>query len=566
MILGMAQMGNDGTLWSIDKQAGVAQCYVGSGRWQANTNRQMKWISCASATQVWGVDAAGKACVLTPAPVGGSSAGAVTALGGRTGPIYVWATSAVTWSDSTGKSGTIPLPTGSVMSLEATDPAQGGPYALWASITDYSANPPRTTIQFWNGTAWNDSGASGVNTVAVGLDNSVWSYMGNAQALGPGLYRYNAQGKWVLAVKSPTGGLMVSYTVLAAYDIWAVDINFALYHWNGQAWTKQPDGSPTAVWCGWDGAIYGVNTTLGGRAQPLQRFNGFGQWFTLPVTITTINDLLSRDGSGVWWMTGVSGGMQFWPGYVWQDMGATLTTISGAVDGTVWGTDPNNAVLRFNGKTWDTMPGQATQVSVGGANLVWSIDASGNAQRWTGSAWEAHGNPGAAISSIAALGDGTVLATAAVSQVGQVFNWDGKSWTATGETADQIAGTDQEHLAGVFRGVDGKGGFLVLGSPFPSKLSPETMQNVTFSPPNPVFYGTVMTLSWPAYPGAVNYDARINGAAGSFEATVTGTSISYTLKLRDIRDWMGGWVHALDGSGAIVAQGSASYYCGNGSG
>ena len=49
MVLSMAQMGNDGTLWSIDKQAGVAQCYVGAGRWEANTNRKIKWISCASA-------------------------------------------------------------------------------------------------------------------------------------------------------------------------------------------------------------------------------------------------------------------------------------------------------------------------------------------------------------------------------------------------------------------------------------------------------------------------------------------------------------------------------------
>jgi hypothetical protein len=75
-----------------------------------------------------------------------------------------------------------------------------------------------------------------------------------------------------------------------------------------------------------------------------------------------------------------------------------------------------------------------------------------------------------------------------------------------------------------------------------------------------------MTLSWDAFPGAVSYDARINAAAGSFEATVTGTSISYTLRLGDIRANMGGWAHALDGSGNIIAQGSASYYCGNGTG
>ena len=146
--------------------------------------------------------------------------------------------------------------------------------------------------------------------------------------------------------------------------------------------------------------------------------------------------------------------MGSWPGAVWQDMGsAVLATISGAPDGTVWGTDGNNALLRFNGTAWDTMPGQAKQVSVGSSTVVWSIDVNGNAQRWTGSGWEAHGNPGSALTSIAALGDGTVLATATVARfagisMGEIFTWDGKTWTASGVLADQIAGTDAAHLAG----------------------------------------------------------------------------------------------------------------------
>jgi hypothetical protein len=264
--------------------------------------------------------------------------------------------------------------------------------------------------------------------------------------------------------------------------------------------------------------------------------------------------------------------MGSWPGAVWQDMGgAVLATISGAPDGTVWGTDGNNALLRFNGTSWDTMPGQAKQVSVGSSNLVWSIDVNGNAQRWTGSGWEAHGNPGSALTSIAALGDGTVLATASVARyagiaMGEIFTWDGKTWTATGVPADQIAGTDNAHLAGVTRGPNGKGGDLVFYNPSPAPPAPDTMQNAGFAPPNPVYPGTVMTLSWDAYPGAVAYEARINSAATGYEVRVTGTSISYTLQRGDMFSNMGGWVHALDGSGAIVAQGTASYYCGNNQG
>ena len=63
-----------------------------------------------------------------------------------------------------------------------------------------------------------------------------------------------------------------------------------------------------------------------------------------------------------------------------------------------------------------------------------------------------------------------------------------------------------------------------------------------------------MTLSWDAYPGAVAYEARINSAAKGYEVQVTGTSISYTLVRGDMFSNMGGWVHALDGSGAIVAR------------
>jgi hypothetical protein len=577
MVLSMAQMGNDGTLWSIDASAGLAQCYVGDGRWQANTNRKMKAVSCASAAQVWGVDANGKACVLTSSPVQSSSTSAQRlAVGGPAGPLWVYAGS-ITWTDSAGKTGTVPAPSVEFTSFAATDPAKGG-YALWGTTADYSPKPPKLSALFWDGSAWKDSGGPGFNAISIGLDNSVWGYFAGTGASGPGLYSFNSQGQWALAVKLPAAAAapLQSFAVVQPYSIWAVDSNSKLYHWNGQVWMPQAAGSPTWIRCGADGAVYGRNTLLGTQAGVL-RFNGFAQWVPMPVTFSNLIDLASRNAGALWfshWADRLSV-MGSWPGAVWQDMGsAVLATISGAPDGTVWGTDGNNALLRFNGTSWDTMPGQAKQVSVGSSTLVWSIDVNGNAQRWTGSAWEAHGNPGAALTSIAALGDGTVLGTATVTlngvgqptTMGEVFTWDGKTWTATGMLADQLAGTDAAHLAGVTRGPNGTGGDLVFYNPSPAPLVPDTMTNVGFAPPNPVYPGTVMTLSWDAYPGAVAYEARINSAAKGYEVQVTDTSISYTLVRGDMFSNMGGWVHALDGSGAIVAQGTASYYCGNNQG
>jgi hypothetical protein len=572
MVLSMAQMGNDETLWSIDAKAGFAQWYAGQGRWQVNTNRKMKAVSCASAHQVWGIDVNGKACVLTPSPVQSSTTSAQrVAVGGATGLLWVYAGS-ITWTDSSGKTGTIPAPQFEFTSFAATDPAKGG-YALWATTINGLPKPPKLATLFWDGSAWKDSGGPGFNEISVGRDNSVWGYLHDAQPPAtPGLYRFNSQGKWVLASTLPAGLLLQSFTALDAYDIWAMGDDAKPYRWNGQFWTQQDDGSPNWIRCGADGVVYGRNAAAGSQA-PLQRFNGFTQWVPMPVTFTNLVDLASRDAGSLWfshWENRLSV-MGSWPGYVWQDMpgGAVLATISGAPDGTVWGTDANKALLRFNGSAWDTMPGQATQISVGSANLVWSIDVNGNAQRWTGSGWEAHGNPGSALTSIAALGDGTVLGTAPVQikvvgpypplTEGQVFLWDGTKWVATGFPADQFAGTDLGHLAGVISGS------LVVGNPVPSFVIGD-VQNVSFSPQTQVYPRTVMTLSWDAFPSAANYDARINGAGGSFEATVTGTSISYTLQRGDMFSFMGGWVHALDGAGNIVAQGSASFYCGNNQG
>src|SRR3984885_11698894 len=136
MVLSMAQMGNDGTLWSIDASAGLAQCYAANGRWQANTNRKMKAVSCASAAQVWGIDANGKACVLTASPVQSSSTSAQRlAVGGPAGPLWVY-DGGITWTDSAGKTGTIAVPSVELTSFAATDPAKGG-YALWATTADY---------------------------------------------------------------------------------------------------------------------------------------------------------------------------------------------------------------------------------------------------------------------------------------------------------------------------------------------------------------------------------------------------------------------------------------------
>jgi hypothetical protein len=347
-------------------------------------------------------------------------------------------------------------------------------------------------------------------------------------------------------------------------DIWATDDVPYLYHWNGYSWTRQPNGSPTWICRGWDGTVYGVADVMRRNIpQQVFRFNGFNQWLPTQLTIANVGpmNIESRD-SGVWWSA--AGELKFWPGAVWTDMGGpALATISGAADETVWAVDLNNAILRYNGKTWDNMPGQGRQVSVGRSDLVWSIDPSGNAQRWTGSGWEPHGNPGSALTSIAALTDGAVAGTAPVQQSsgqgqsitrGRIFEWDGSKWAGPGGVADQIAGSSSDLVAGVSRGPNGNRGDLVLGQ----LVWTVKVENVRFSADSS--FPPVLTLSWDPYPGAVDYDARINAPTGNYEATGPRTSISYTLQKGDEYRWTGGWVKALDANGNVLATGVPDNY------
>lgn len=504
MTLNMAQMGSDGTIWTIDQATGFAQCCVGNGRWHSNKSRSMKSISCTAAMGVWGVDTNGNACRLKlTAPAQAPASGDVASIAGAAGPLWTVtnATRTVAWTDSAGNTGAIPLPNSRLPAqIAATDPAQPGAHQLWAVLVDMSVHPPVSNNLFWTGNGWQDSGGPGLSCLALGIDNSVWGYVAReftsqSQPQSPGLYRFDDQGQWVVAISSPTGGFMRTYTVIAPYDIWAVDPSFRLYHWDGLSWTAQPADAPSFIERGWDGSTFGLHIESRGTPQPLLRFDGLAQWVPTGLNVVDFvnNSFAIRDGGTMWWSWGE--GLQSWSGLSWNTIaeGIPFATISGARDA-LWATDANNALYQLDGlHSWQRMPGEATQVSVGRSNLVWSIDPKGNAQRWTGKAWEPHGNPGVPLTTIAALADGTVLATGRIPvpatdppiTEAQVFAWDGKQWTATGMVADQIAGADLGHLAGVNRGPDGTRGDLVLGDPEATFMPEDTVANVNFAPPNP---------------------------------------------------------------------------------
>jgi hypothetical protein len=123
------------------------------------------------------------------------------------------------------------------------------------------------------------------------------------------------------------------------------------------------------------------------------------------------------------------------------------------------------------------MAGSAVAVSVAANNIVWSVNPLGNAQSWNGAGWDAHGNPGAALTSISA-GTGSVVATAPAGPFSQLFVLQANgTWSATNLDLDQVAGSDANHLAGVVK-LNATTSALWFGSIAPMQAAEE----LAFSP------------------------------------------------------------------------------------
>jgi len=97
----------------------------------------------------------------------------------------------------------------------------------------------------------------------------------------------------------------------------------------------------------------------------------------------------------------------------------------------------------------------------------------------------------------------------------------------------------------------------------PSRLP--AVQNLRWSPPNPVYSGTVMTVAWDPVSAAAGYDVVIERERQPtrLDQIVSGTSLTYTLKGTDMFGWLTATVVARGPDNLPSLKASERYYCGN---
>jgi hypothetical protein len=108
-----------------------------------------------------------------------------------------------------------------------------------------------------------------------------------------------------------------------------------------------------------------------------------------------------------------------------------------------------------------------------------------------------------------------------------------------------------------------------FGSPISGNLIPRTprlpaVTGLAWRPPNPVYVGTVVTISWNAVPGATVYDVELlrNGNR-FFNTAVNRTLMRYILQSADLYRTLTASVRARSDTALPGPRTSLAYYAGN---
>jgi hypothetical protein len=228
----------------------------------------------------------------------------------------------------------------------------------------------------------------------------------------------------------------------AANDVWAGGTSGTISHWDGTAWSNVAfaAGATGDVKRLWGNAANNVWAAGGGG--DLQHFDG-ATWTLIANEGVPLYGLWGSSTSDVW-SVGQAGKVFHWNGSAWSSW---PTGLSGTPDlSAVWGTGPTNVYAVGGTSVWnyDGSNGQNWRVidvnagNPNGENLrtiwgsspadIWVAGANGFLMHGVNGTWAQEANLGTGtILSLWGFADNDVYA---VSNLGDIFHYNGASWVA----------------------------------------------------------------------------------------------------------------------------------------
>ena len=208
-------------------------------------------------------------------------------------------------------------------------------------------------------------------------------------------------GNWI-----SVPGSLTQVSAVSATNVWGVNMNGNIWHWNGSQWAQVP-GFLANVSAASDGTVWGV--TPEGKL-----FSWSGSTWNLidrPIAVLRaggaplwLGAVAVGSRTQIWAMgtTGVGKNLASDKIYTWDAKSrdwiadpdvsthGPWSSVSVDAQGDVWATTVKGAIWRrLAGQTaWATVPGNLVRVSAGSPQYIVGVNANGAISRWRGTAWE----------------------------------------------------------------------------------------------------------------------------------------------------------------------------------
>jgi hypothetical protein len=422
---------------------------------------------------------------------------------------------------------------------------------VWASSsTNYIAVGSMLTLVQYNGTTWSAMTPPG-GVPATRNMYGVWGQdASHVYAVGDnGTILFYNGAAWS-AMTSPTTQQLLGIWGNSTSNIYAVGLNGTILHYNGATWSTMVSGTPLQL-----NSIGGGSATdiwAVGAAGATLHYNGT-TWTVFPSVVGIgLASVTATPSGGTVYAVGPSGALMSYNGTNWA-----LSPVSGLPIYGIWASSASDvwcstigSVLHYDGTNWTSQYVGAPELMTGvwgtSSTNVWVASQLGNVSNYSGSSWTVTNTTQPGFNGISGSSSSNIYA---VGTSGAISQYNGSSWakktsgtmanlmavwTASSSVAFAVASNDS-----IYQVTGSLGWTPMMGNP-----TGDTLYGVSGTSATDVWAvgqgGTILHL------GTGNWGALATGAPATGLGAVYNTSV-----MND--------VYALGANGLVIHYDGASW-------
>lgn len=329
------------------------------------------------------------------------------------------------------------------------------------SIDVNAAIPNLTSPSYFRELQWNVQLEEGW-AVGVALNGSTWN-----------IAHWNIPTELAWTQQNPSfasAKQLNAVSMLSNADVWAVGNSASALHYNGTTWSNVNSGIAGGDNLLAVSAISSQEAWASTGNGKVYKWSGGSTWSNVYSPGNSLDgiSMVDTNGDGIadtGWAVGSKKNAYRYNGSTWVSTSTGITVDLNAVStlsaSDAWAVGNSGNVFKWNGTNWSSISSATTQtlngismISSGSSDIGWAVGASSAAIYYDGTSWSLKNTGiagGLTLNHVV-----TVSANEAwlVASGGQIYEWNGSTWTLIFTSAKQLYGIDAVKLGQPVSGWD----------------------------------------------------------------------------------------------------------------